>query len=144
MDQDGTHLLRALHQKGLLRAFNKTGGDGMVRMLTDQIRGKNSSWAIRWHASLFAAGKLTLQPGRSFVRNIGLDNLGTHCEATNQFDVVPEQEFSGLPELAVVEDQDSVEKIRQFHKGRLKSRWYRRAMRQIVDEVQMRKIIRYG
>jgi hypothetical protein len=47
-------------------------------MLKDQIEGKNNSWAIRWHASLFLQNKLTLYPGKSLLENIGLDNSGTH------------------------------------------------------------------
>ena len=56
-------------------------------MLIDQIKGRNDSWAIRWHASAFLVGGLTLHPGRSLVRNIGNDNSGTHCGDTIRYDV---------------------------------------------------------
>jgi hypothetical protein len=48
-------------------------------MLENQIDRKNNSWAIRWHASLFLAGQYCIQPTRTLVRNIGLDNTGVHC-----------------------------------------------------------------
>ena len=48
-------------------------------MLNDQIIGKNNSWAIRWHASLFLQNKLCLHPKIPIVKNIGLDGSGTHC-----------------------------------------------------------------
>jgi hypothetical protein len=48
-------------------------------MLKAYLAGRNDSWAIRWHASMFLAGKLTLHPARSLVDNIGLDGSGTHC-----------------------------------------------------------------
>jgi hypothetical protein len=54
--------------------------------LEDQIKGANNSWAIRWYASAFLAGKLTLYPGRSLVNNIGNDDSGTHCTTTDEFD----------------------------------------------------------
>jgi hypothetical protein len=49
--------------------------------------GKNNSWAIRWHASAFLKNMLTLYPGKSLVRNIGLDDSGTHSATTSIFDV---------------------------------------------------------
>lgn len=49
-------------------------------MLTDQILGRNNSWAIRWHASIFLKNMLTLYPKESLILNIGLDNSGTHCD----------------------------------------------------------------
>jgi len=48
-------------------------------MLRDQIAGRNDSWAVRWHASCFLAGRLTLYPGKSLVSNVGLDGSGEHC-----------------------------------------------------------------
>ena len=55
-------------------------------MLEGQIKGINDSWAVRWHASAFLAGKLTLYPGRSLVHNIGNDSSGTHCGESADFD----------------------------------------------------------
>jgi hypothetical protein len=52
-------------------------------MLKDQIEGKNDSWAIRWHASLFLNNIYCLHPTKAIVKNIGLDNSGIHCETTD-------------------------------------------------------------
>jgi hypothetical protein len=57
-------------------------------MLEGQIKGTNDSWAVRWYASAFLAGKLTLYPGRSLVHNIGNDNSGTHCGTNTTYEVV--------------------------------------------------------
>lgn len=46
----------------------------------------NDSWAIRWYASAFLLGKLTLYPGRSLVHNIGSDAAGTHCDQSSAMD----------------------------------------------------------
>jgi hypothetical protein len=51
-------------------------------MLKAQARGWIDSWAIRWYASAFLLGKLTLYPGTSLVRNIGVDGSGTHSTWT--------------------------------------------------------------
>ncbi len=47
-------------------------------MLEDQVSGKNDSWAIRWHASLFLRNKYCLHPVKMLVKNIGFDGTGTH------------------------------------------------------------------
>lgn len=84
---DGTDLLAKLRSRGLTRAFDRNGTYPYTRMLEDQIAGRNDSWAVRWHASVFLAGRYTLYPGRSLVHNIGNDAQGTHSEATEIFDV---------------------------------------------------------
>lgn len=77
---DGPALLAELEQRGLTHEFDYDGQYGFTRMLRDQIAGRNDSWAIRWHASCYLAGLLTLYPGRSLVHNIGNDASGTHCD----------------------------------------------------------------
>ena len=57
--------------EGLQKAFDFNGSYPYSGMLEGQIAGSNNSWAIRWYASAFLAGKLTLYPGRSLVQNIG-------------------------------------------------------------------------
>jgi hypothetical protein len=55
-------------------------------MLEDQVHVKNDSWAIRWYASGFLKGKLTLYPGKSLIHNIGIDTSGIHCGTSNIYD----------------------------------------------------------
>src|SRR5512146_318351 len=50
-EEDGRKLLEQLVGKGLLDRFDLFGAYGYSQMLRDQIRGKNSSWAVRWYAS---------------------------------------------------------------------------------------------
>jgi len=79
---DGQYLLDELKHRKLIRAFDFNGAYPYSKMLKGQIKGKNDSWAVRWYASVFLAGKLTLYPGRSLVHNIGFDGSGKHCDAT--------------------------------------------------------------
>jgi len=76
---DGRALLSELTQRNMQRMFDQEGAYPYVRMLEDQIAGKNSSWAVRWRASVILKGMLSLYPGRTLVRNIGFDGSGTHC-----------------------------------------------------------------
>ena len=78
-NENGIELANALKQRQLVRKFDLDGSYPYYRMLLRQIAGKNSSWAVRWHASAFLADMLTLYPGRTLVENIGMDGSGAHC-----------------------------------------------------------------
>lgn len=86
-DADGTRLLAELRRRDLLRDFDFDGAFDYTGMLEQQIAGRNDSWAVRWYASAYLKGRLTLYPGRSLVRNIGNDASGRHSAATDRFDV---------------------------------------------------------
>jgi hypothetical protein len=74
---DGKKLLDQIRKKNLIRLFNFNNSYNFFKMLEDQIVGKNDSWAIRWHASMFLENKYTLYPRTSLVTNIGTKN-GEH------------------------------------------------------------------
>ena len=85
-ERDGARLLAELRRRKLEREFDLEGSVGYTRMLEDQIAGRNDSWAIRWDASLFLAGRLSLYPGASLVRNIGFDGSGRHSSVSKAYD----------------------------------------------------------
>lgn len=85
-EPNGQRLLDELQAGGLIGAFDFDGAYSFSGMLRDQIRGKNNSWAVRWHATCFLRNMLTLYPGKSLVNNIGNDGSGTHSAPTTAFD----------------------------------------------------------
>jgi hypothetical protein len=84
-ESDGKKLLDELTSKKMKRESDFNNSFGYTKMLKDQIKGKNDSWAIRWYMSAFLKNKLTLYPRQSLVQNIGNDSSGTHCSSTEQF-----------------------------------------------------------
>lgn len=87
-EPDGALLLRHLEESGQLADFNYGGRAPIFgSMLSDQVAGRNDSWAIRWQAANFLANRLTLYPGRSLVQNAGFDSTGTHCEESAVYHV---------------------------------------------------------
>ena len=76
---NGKELLQELENRHLTYTFDFNGKYGYTRMLRRQIEGKNNSWAIRWNASLFLKGILSLNVGHSLVQNEGFDGSGTNC-----------------------------------------------------------------
>lgn len=78
-EQDGRKLLAELETKQLCREFDFDGAYQFTKMLRNQVRGLNDSWAIRWNATLFLKNKLAVNAGQSLVENTGFDGTGMHC-----------------------------------------------------------------
>lgn len=84
-EPDGEKLLRLIKERGLESEFNFSNSYDYLGMLESQVLGRNDSWAVRWYASAFLQGRLTLYPGRSLVSNIGNDGSGRHADDTERF-----------------------------------------------------------
>lgn len=86
-ERDGSKLLHELQDKNLGQRLDFDNSYYFVKMLRNQIKGKNNSWAIRWYTSIVLKNKLCLYPGKSLVRQIGCDGSGTHSSDDDWFDV---------------------------------------------------------
>lgn len=126
-EADGQKLLEQLRQKRLTRAFDLDGAYPYTRMLRHQIAGKNDSWAIRWHASAFLAGMLTLYPGRSLVMNMGLDGSGTHCSTDSELPSQLRDTPLHLRRIARQECVDSRRKVATY----LRQWWWRKVWQRL-------------
>ncbi len=113
-EPDGQKLLDELISEKLEKEADFNGSYGFTKMLKQQIKGENNSWAIRWYISVFLKNMLTLYPGQSYVQNIGFGNEGTHCTTkTNIFKVkLNENYFSS--EIDIKEDLESRRKVEKF------------------------------
>lgn len=83
---DGKVLLHQLKSRKLDKIFDFNRKYPFTRMLRRQTEGKNNSWAIRWNASLFLADILSLNVGKSLVKNNGFDGSGTNCGSGGLYD----------------------------------------------------------
>ena len=119
-EPDGKKLLNQLQNKQIEREADFNGSYGFVQMLKNQIDGKNNSWAIRWYISSFLANKLTLYPGVSYVKNIGLDNTGTHCSKDDRYLTNINEEFR-LKKIDVAEDLEAKKKMIDFFRSQNKT-----------------------
>jgi len=101
---DGKALLSELEERGLTHTFDFNGRYGYMRMLKRQIEGKNNSWAIRWNASLFLADVLSLNVGKSLVRNMGFDGSGTNCGGGGLYDTILYTERLTVNKISPIEE----------------------------------------
>lgn len=115
-EPDGEVLLRELEGRNLMDAFDLHGAYKFSDMLRRQIAGKNDSWAIRWHASAFVRGMLTLYPGQSLVRNTGHDRTGTHTGTSTIFDVELASDGVRVDPIPVEPNEEALKAVAGFYR----------------------------
>ncbi|MET3112885.1 hypothetical protein AAKU52_000604 [Pedobacter sp. CG_S7] len=69
-------------------AFSIENTMNFWKQMRDFKKGVNNSWAIRWYASIFLKGGLTLNPSQSLVNNIGHDGTGIHSGINDIYNVI--------------------------------------------------------
>ena len=135
-NQNGQYLLDELKRRKLVRTFDYNGAYPYLEMLKAQIEGRNDSWAIRWYASAFLAGKLTLYPGRSLVHNIGNDNSGTHCGDSEVFDTELSKTSICLDNIKVVSSKEARKAFEKYFRQRTEC-IYKRLTRKLSSFINM-------
>ena len=131
---DGEALLARLKQRKLTHTFDYDDCYPYTQMLRDQIAGRNSSWGVRFYASLFLENMLTLYPGQSLAAHIGYDG-GTHFHGKG-WSRMDGTLFSGnVPcmKIKIEESKDAREKMKQlFRKEGFASFWLLRRIAKAV------------
>lgn len=95
------------------------------KQMQDFKNGKNNSWAIRWYASIFLKGGLTLNPSHSLVNNIGHDGTGVHSGINDIYNVIINPKaITRFPDQ-IKEDPKAYQAIKQFLSTRKGSLWQR-------------------
>lgn len=71
-----------------IHQFSIEGSMNFWKQIIEFKNGRNNSWAIRWYASIFLRGGLTLNPSQSLINNIGHDGTGIHSGINDMYNVV--------------------------------------------------------
>ncbi|ARS41719.1 sugar transferase [Sphingobacteriaceae bacterium GW460-11-11-14-LB5] len=95
-------------------AFSIDNKMNFWKQMQEFKKGKNNSWAIRWYASIFLKGGITLNPSQSLVNNIGHDGTGVHSGINDIYNVIinpkPIVEFPTV----IAEDPIAYKAIKSF------------------------------
>jgi hypothetical protein len=95
------------------------------KQMQDFKAGKNNSWAIRWYASVFLQGGLTLNPSKSLIHNIGHDGSGTHSNNEDIYQVhISRNSVTEFPTV-IKENPAAYQAIKYFLAHRKGSLWQR-------------------
>jgi hypothetical protein len=105
--------------------FSIEGTMNFWKQIEEFKSGKNNSWAIRWYASIFLKGGLTLNPSQSLINNIGHDGTGIHSGLNDIYNVIINpQPIHSFPEK-IKENQQAYWSIKEFLKNRKGNFWQR-------------------
>jgi hypothetical protein len=110
--------LIARFDKDKIDQFSIEGTMNFWKQMQDFKAGKNNSWAIRWYASVFLNGGLTLNPSHSLIHNIGHDGTGVHSNIEDTYGVqVAQQAVTHFPDI-IDENKPAYKAIKLFLKNR--------------------------
>jgi GT2 family glycosyltransferase len=105
--------------------FSIYGTMNFWKQIIEFKSGRNNSWAIRWYASIFLKGGLTLNPSKSLINNIGHDGSGIHSGLNDIYHVI----INPLPVTTfpdkIEENRETYQAIKNFLKTRKGSLWQR-------------------
>jgi GT2 family glycosyltransferase len=105
--------------------FSIEGTMNFWKQIIEFKRGRNNSWAIRWYASIFLKGGLTLNPSKSLINNIGHDGSGIHSGLNDIYHVIINpRPVTSFPEK-IEENKEAYLAIKDFLKTRKGSLWQR-------------------
>jgi hypothetical protein len=122
------NLLMSKFDRKKINEFSIEGSMNFWKQMQEFRSGKNNSWAIRWYASTFLKGGLTLSPAHSLVNNIGHDGSGIHSGINDIYNVIINPNpITFFPEK-VEENKNAYEEIKRFLKIRKGNLW-KRALR---------------
>jgi len=105
--------------------FSIGGTMNFWKQIIEFKQGRNNSWAIRWYASIFLKGGLTLNPSKSLINNIGHDGSGIHSGLNDIYHVIINPlPITSFPEK-IEENKEAYQAIKNFLKTRKGSLWQR-------------------
>ncbi len=130
-DPQGERLLEKILERNLAEEFNLDGSYDFLGMLKGWIAKRNDSWAIRWYATLFLRGQLTLFPGKSLVNNIGHDGSGVHCSDSESYEVVLSSSLPVISVADIAEDAEVRSAVRRYFMS-LRMSLYTRVLNKIA------------
>ncbi len=127
------NVLYAQFDRQKIYDFSIEGSMNYWKQLLDFRKGRNQSWAIRWHASVFLRNGLVLHPAKSLIENIGHDGTGVHSIIEDTYDVtLSRKPVTYFPDN-IAEDPAAFNAIKHFFKHR-KGSLIRRGRKFLINQ----------
>jgi len=121
--------------KSEIKRFNLDGYIDHWRQVKLNKSGQIDTWAIYWYAIIFQKNGLCLNPTKSYVRNIGHDGSGVHCNISDYDDNLELNEKKHISfVLEVEEDKNIVEQIKLYLK-KVNNSLYQRIVNKLKTKI---------
>ena len=136
--EKNTDDLIAAMSKKKINYMNLDKTRNIWQQVLDNKKNKINTWAVYWYACLIQNNKLSINPSKSFIKNIGLDGSGVNCGAIDfqKNTLNQEQEISFVNNIE--ENQIAVKKIKEFMSLQKKHIIYR-VIRKIIKTINNNK-----
>lgn len=108
-----------------IKAFNLDGYENFWGQVLANKKGMINTWAIYWYATIFKENGLCINPTRTFVDNIGLDNSGVHCGLSTQYHSDLNTNKKITFDINTEENRVALKRIKLFHKNKKMPFWIR-------------------
>ena len=115
-EKNSDQLLSEFSRRDISR-FNLDNSHDFWSQVEMNKAGQIDTWAIYWYASIFRRNGLCVGPTESLVQNIGFDGSGVHCRNSKTMQVaISSRSIHKMPST-MVEDEETVDRIRKFLLG---------------------------
>ncbi len=115
LNLDAGDLLDKIISSGSKFHFDLDGSYPFSQHLWFNQIGKMSTWAVKWHASVYLKNGFCLHPGKSLTVNIGNDGSGTNSGNVKAFETQLHNKEVIVKKLPLEEDQFVRRKIIEFN-----------------------------
>lgn len=95
--------------------FNVGYGREFTKQLMANVEGTLKTWAVKWHSCIYLKSGYCLHPSKSLTKNIGMDNSGENCVATNIYDVNLCGEVK-VKKISIVQKEKTLNAFIDFYK----------------------------
>ena len=141
---DAAALLREVRSADT-NSFNYQGSYAYLDELGRNADGTLDTWAVRWYASVFLRGGLTIYPARSLTRNLGFGEDGTNCGPGTMAPVYSRQRIDSKPvnadwnKVGAVETPSFAAALEEFYRWQ-QDKWTRPTWRERV-KARLNKVL---
>lgn len=132
-DPDVKHLYAQFDREKIGRFTVDNTMQNYWQQLVDNKNGRNDSWAIRWHASVFLHNGLVLYPAKSLIENIGHDGSGVHSIIEDTYQVHPSRKPITFFPDEIKEHPTALLAVKGFYKNR-KGSWLKRGKKFMINQ----------
>lgn len=119
----------------MISRFNFDGTYDYWKQLELNRDGTINTWFIFWYATVFLNNGLVLFPGRSVIRNIGMDGTGVHRVSTNDYEVDISRDPIELSSIPIEESRSEYANHKTYFR-RVSPPLYVRALRKLARVIK--------
>jgi len=138
--KDAEYYIKVFDKK-MIKDFNINNSYDYFSQIVANQKGELNTWAIFWYASVYLNNGLSLHPKESFVKNIGHDGKGVHCEKTSIFDVTLNENYPIKFAKEIKENKEARKRLEEYF-NKIAPSFLKKIIIKILKKVGMYKIFR--